>query len=216
MCSHYEAPSQQRLLDGFGVTPQLPFQPDLWPTYRGPFVRLPDEGTGDEERPAFEALLGQFGLLPFWAKEPSLGRRTYNARSETASSKPSFREAWKKGRHCIIPAIAIYEPDWRSGKAVATRITRSDGGVMAIAGLWDEWRSPAGELIHSFSMLTVNADDHSLMNQFHKPQDEKRSVVILPNGSITDWLRAGAADSMDFMRLYPPEKLAAEARPTHS
>lgn len=87
---------------------------------------------------------------------------------------------------------------------------------MAIAGLWDEWRSPAGELIHSFSMLTVNADNHSLMNQFHKPQDEKRSVVILPNGSITDWLRAGAADSMDFMRLYPAEKLAAEARPTHS
>ncbi|MBM5458652.1 SOS response-associated peptidase [Pseudomonas sp. P66] len=213
MCSHYEAPSHQRLLDGFGVAPQLSFKEDLWPTYHGPFLRLPGDEEADNHQSTFEALTGQFGLLPFWAKDQTLGRRTYNARSETASSKPSFRDAWKKGRHCIIPATAIYEPDWRTGKAVPTRITRSDGGIMAIAGLWDEWRSPDGELIHSFAMLTVNADEHSLMSQYHKPQDEKRSVVILPNGLITDWLRAGADKSMDFMRLYPADRLSAEARP---
>ena len=50
---------------------------------------------------------------------------------------PSFRNAWKDSQHYIIPAAAIYEPDWRSGKAIATRITRSDGEPVGIAGFWE-------------------------------------------------------------------------------
>lgn len=214
MCSHYEAPTEERLMAGFGVTSPTPFQRDLWPTSMGPFIRLRHEESSDEDQSTYEALAGQFGLLPFWAKDKNLGRRTYNARSETAASKPSFRDAWKKSRHCIIPAAAIYEPDWRSGKSVPTRITRIDDGVMAIAGLWEEWRTPEGELLFSFSMLTVNAAEHPLMKNFHKPEDEKRSVVVLPNGLIQDWLRAGPEQSMDFMRLYPADKLKAEPRPS--
>lgn len=213
MCSRYEAPSSQRLLEAFQVAPHEPTQAELWPTYVGPFLRAPAEVGEDGSAPEFEALSGIFGLLPFWAKDAKLARRTYNARSETAAEKNSFRGAWKSSQHCIIPAVAIYEPDWRSGKAVPTRIARADDGLMSIAGLWDRWIDPAGEEVYSFSMLTINADDHQLMRNYHRPDDEKRMVVILPNGAIRDWLRATPEQSMEFMRQYPAERLVAEARP---
>ena len=122
--------------------------------------------------------------------------------------KPSFRDAWRKGQHCIIPADAIFEPDWRSGKAVPTRIARADGEPLGIAGLWSWWRSPAGETVYSYTMLTINADAHALMSRFHKPTDEKRMVVVLPQESYRDWLDVPPEQSMDFMRPYPADRLA--------
>ncbi len=211
MCSHYEAPETERLIAGYGVAPEGQFKIDLWPCYEGPFIRLRNDESAEEEVAELEAVVGQFGLLPFWAKARSLGRNTYNARTETVATKPTYRMAWRKAKHCIIPAAAIYEPDWRSGKSVPTRITRTDGGIMSIAGLWELWKTPDGEL-HSYTMLTVNADDHALMQNFHKPGSEKRMVVILPNGLIQDWLRAPVERSMDFMRQYPADRLQAEAR----
>lgn len=210
MCSHYEAPSRERLLAGFGTEPDSPFTGDLWPTYLGPFISRNKQEAVDGGMPEFDAQVGTFGLLPFWSKDRSLARRTYNARHETASTKPSFRGAWRKGRFCIIPAAAIYEPDWRTGKAVSTRITRADDGVMALAGLWDEWVSPSGERQLSYSMLTMNADDHTFMRNYHRPQEEKRSVVVLPSGVIRAWLTASVDQASDFMRLYPSDKLKAE------
>lgn len=106
--------------------------------------------------------------------------------------------------------MAIYEPDWRSGKAIATRICRTDGHPMGIAGLWDEWKSPQGETVHSFTMLTINADQHPLLQLFHKPTDEKRMVVILPETQFGDWLDAPADHSMAFLQPYPAEKLRVE------
>jgi len=212
MCSRYEAPTHQQLIEAFQVAPDEPTQTELWPTYVGPFIRNAGEEL-DEGAPTFQAHSGIFGLLPFWAKDTKLARRTYNARSETASQKPSFRGAWKSAQHCIIPAVSIYEPDWRSGKAIPTRITRADGGLMSIAGLWERWTDPAGAEVFSFSMLTVNADDHPLMRQYHRPNDEKRMVVILPNGAINDWLNSPPEHSMEFMRQYPADRLVAEAKP---
>ena len=80
---------------------------------------------------------------------------------------------------------------------------------MCIAGLWERWRSPDGEDVFSYSMLTVNADDHAFMKNYHKPNDEKRMVVVLPNGLIDDWLKAPAEQSMEFMRQYPADRLIA-------
>ena len=211
MCSHYEAPETERLIAGYGVAPEGQFKIDLWPCSEGPFICLRNDESAEEEVPELEAVVGQFGLLPFWAKARSLGRNTYNARTETVATKPTYRIAWREAKHCIIPAAAIYEPDWRTGKSVPTRISRTDGGIMSIAGLWERWKTPDGEL-HSYTMLTVNADDHALMQNFHKPGSEKRMVVILPNGLIQDWLRAPAERSMDFMRPYPADRLQAEAR----
>lgn len=165
---------------------------------------------GDDAVPFRELLVGSFGLIPHWSKDALIARRTYNARSETVHEKPSFRDAWKQGHHCIIPTEAIYEPDWRSGKAVPTRITRADGKPMGIAGLWSTWRSPNGELIHSYTMLTINADTHPFMRQYHKPDDEKRMVVILDEANYDAWLQASATESRSFLQQFPADKLIGE------
>lgn len=209
MCSHYEAPTPARLKSAFGATVDEQYQGELWPLYMGPFVRLNPAEAQEDGAPEYDISVGQFGLLPGWAKDRKLGRSTYNCRSETAATKNSFRTAWKRAQHCIIPAAAIYEPDWRSGKAVSTRIERADGGLMAIAGLWEEWSDPDGKGRLSFTMLTVNADDHPFMRNYHRPEDEKRMLAILPNGSIKEWLQAPAEAASEFLRQYPSDRLRA-------
>ena len=202
MCSHYEGlPDPRVLKEVFRVEPPVQLgKQDLWPGYEGLLIRRPREkDSGDDAVPDREALSALFGLVPHWAKDLKICRSTFNARSETVAVKPSFREAWKKGQHCIILAQAIYELDWRSGKAVPTRITRVDGRLMGIAGLWSSWKSPEGEWVHSFTMLTINADHHPLMKEFHKPADEKRMLVILPEPAYDEWLTASPKKSGEFL-----------------
>lgn len=209
MCSHYEAPTPQQLADTFGIDPYEQGKLELYPGYTGPFIRRTEHFDLDAETLApVEVLSGSFGLIPHWSKDTKIVRHTYNCRWETASQKPSFRTAWRKAQHCIIPAAAIYEPDWRSRKSIATRIARADGELMGIAGLWEQWRDPdTGKILHSYTMLTINADDHPFMRNYHKPQDEKRMLVILPRGLYGDWLKAPAGDSMEFMRQYPADRM---------
>jgi putative SOS response-associated peptidase YedK len=213
MCSHYEAikdPGRMRRF--FGVKLPDGIKVDLWPGYSGAFIRRhPHADVGDEAVPDREALAGMFGLVPHWSTDTKISKHTYNARTETVAEKPSFREAWKRAQHCIIPAEAIYEPDWRSGKAIATRIERSDGQPMGIAGLWSAWKSAKGDMVHSYTMLTINADNHAFMRQFHKPADEKRMVVILEEHQYNDWLAAPSNSSMGFMTPYSADHLTAIA-----
>ena len=213
MCSHYQALKERdKYFRYFGVEPPVePGKHDVWPGYLGAFIRRhPNADVGDEAVPPREALAGLFGLVPHWSKDTKIARHTFNARSETVAEKPSFREAWKRAQHCIVPADALFEPDWRSGKSVATRIVRADGEPLGLAGLWSSWRSPKGEIVHSYTMLTVNADDHPLMRMFHKPTDEKRMVVILPTNRYQDWLQAPAEHSMEFIRPFPADALHAD------
>ena len=213
MCSHYQGvKDQERLRRHFGVAaPADPGREDLWPGYVGSFIRRHPLGdVGDEAVPPLEALTGMFGLVPHWSADTKIARHTYNARSETVAMKPSFRDAWKHAQHCIIPAEAFFEPDWRSGRAIATRIASADGEPLGIAGLWARWRSPQGELLHSYTMLTINADAHPLMQQFHKPGDEKRMVVILAPQHYQSWLAAAPVDSPSFLRAWPAEQLVAQ------
>ena len=211
MCSHYQAVKErERYIRHFGVEPPAELGKfDVWPGYAASFIRRPKEAdVGDEAVPEREALSGVFGLIPHWAADTKIGRQTFNARSETVASKPSFRDAWKQAQRCIIPLDAFFEPDWRSGKAVATRIASANGEPLGIAGLWSSWKSAKG-ILHSFTMLTINADGHELMCQFHKPVDEKRMVVILPTDSYDAWLKAKPEQSMDFMRQYSTSQLLA-------
>lgn len=203
---------RERYRRHFGVEPPDDLGKfDVWPMYAASFIRRPREAdAGDEAVPERETLPGQFGLIPHWASGTTIARHTYNARSETVASKPSFRDAWHHGQRCIIPAEAFYEPDWRSGKAVPTRIASADGEPMGIAGLWSWWKSPqGGDVVHSYAMLTINADAHPLMKQFHKPTDEKRMVVILPEAVYDEWLDADAAHSAQFLQPYPAAKMKA-------
>jgi putative SOS response-associated peptidase YedK len=212
MCAHYENIKDKARLQAYFQADAASSlgKADVWPAYEATLIRKhPNADVGDEAVPAREALLGRFGLIPHWATDSKLSRSTYNARSESVADKPSFRDSWRKAQHCIVPAEAIYEPDWRSGKAVSTRISRADGKPMGIAGLYSAWRDPKGEWIMSFTMLTINADQHPFMCQFHKPTDEKRMVVILPEDDYSAWLEAPASASMAFMRTYPAQNLVA-------
>lgn len=215
MCVHYRPPSPKALQAHFQLD-EVPDggQPDLWPGYTGLFIRRHAFAeVGDEAVPAREALLGTFGLIPHWSKERGIAKRTYNARAESVADKPSFRDAWKNAQFCLVPAEAIFEPDWRSGKAVATRISRADGAPMGLAGLWARWRAPGGEIVYSYTLLTINADRHPFMRQFHRPTDEKRMLVILPEDRYGAWLRADAKAAAGFLQPFPAEALRADVPP---
>jgi putative SOS response-associated peptidase YedK len=94
----------------------------------------------------------------------------------------------------------FYEPSYESGRAVRWKIELASGDPFGIACLWDRWTDPAsGELVVSFSMLTVNADEHPVMCQFHKPADEKRTPVIIASDLHDAWLGADPPKAAEMM-----------------
>jgi putative SOS response-associated peptidase YedK len=132
MCSHYQGiTNREKFERRFGLLSPEGIKADLWPGYVGAFVRAhPHADVGDDAVPKTEALAGLFGLVPHWSTDSKITKSTYNARSETVVTKPSFRDAVKKQQRCIIPAQAIYEPYWRSGKTVSTAIEGTDGEML--------------------------------------------------------------------------------------
>ena len=149
--------------------------------------------------------------MPPWAKERAFAKRTYNARVETVAEKPSFRGAWHKRQVCIVSATAFYEPCYETGKAVWWRIARADGAPMAIAGLWERKHWEDGVPSWSFTSLTVNAEAHRLMRRFHKPADEKRTVVVLDGRALDAWLEADSVEDVRvLLRPCADELLVAE------
>lgn len=227
MCSHYSGLKKRAQLERyFRVRGQaLPPHLDMWPRYTGEFIRRPPEwDSGDEAVPERELVLGRWGLVSAATRATGLEsaekRSTFNARSETAATSYTFSNAWRKGQRCIIPADAIYEPDHRqetkdrfsTNKSVPTRFYRADGAPLGIAGLWDSYRNAAGDWVGSYTMLTINADHEPLWSNYHRPNEEKRSVVILPDGAYDEWL-TGAGDIRDYLLPYPTERLVAETAP---
>jgi putative SOS response-associated peptidase YedK len=158
--------------------------------------------------------LAKFGLIPSWAKDEKIARHTYNARSETAAEKPSYRTAWHQRQYGLVLVDNFYEPSYESGGAVRWKIELASGDPFGIACLWDRWTDPAsGELVVSFSMLTVNADEHPVMSQFHKPGDEKRTPVIIALDLHDAWLGADPVQAAELMTWAHMPELRAEAAP---
>ncbi|MGE4240773.1 SOS response-associated peptidase [Ramlibacter sp.] len=204
MCSNYVPVSRRdRLLTFFGVERERDDPAtDAWPVGMAPFIHL----AGGEVRVVSDGL---FGLLPHFATEVSYGRRTYNARSETVRVLPSFKEAWAKGWRCIIPAESIYEPNWETGQSVRWAIHQEGFIPMGIAGIYRRWRDPKDNReVYSFAMLTVNADGHPLMKRFHRPEDEKRMVVMLRPADYAEWLSCPVEDAARFFRQWDGPLLA--------
>ena len=160
-----------------------------------------------------ERVAGQFGLVPRWVKSASDAKlratKLVNARAETLTTSNNFREAWLAGQRCIVPMMAFWEDDWRSGKAVPTRIARVDGHPMGVAGLWERWQGADGEVITSYALLTVNANSHALMHRYQPPGSEKRMPVILNEGAYDAWLHTRPEKAQEFMRAYAASKLTA-------
>ena len=206
MCANYAPTRPDRLLAVFGVSPARDdYVEDAYPGHVTPIIVA-----GDTAR---RAELAVFGLIPPWSRDGRNFRQCYNARAETVAEKPSFRHAWKTRQWCVVPADAIYEPSYETGRAVRWRLAGAQGEPLAIAGLWERWRAPNGESVASFSMLTINADGHPLMSRFHAPGDEKRSVVLLEAAQIDDWLAADPQQAVAMLRLFDERTLRSAAAP---
>ena len=212
MCSNYQPVTRKdRLLQFFGVLRERDDAPvGTWPTGLAPFIRLAEEGSGHRR----VVQDGAFGLLPAFAKELAFGRRTYNARSETVHQLPSFRDAWRNGWRCIVPAESIYEPYYAHDGAKAERWTIFQPGAvpMGIAGIYTRWRHPEGHELFSFAMLTVNADGHPFYSRFHRPGDEKRMPILLAPQDYDAWLTCSVQEAAGFFRPWMGP-LQAEAAP---
>lgn len=205
MCTNFTPTrNTQWVKDTLGVDIPLEFPAESYPGFASPIV------VQSHQTQRVAVGLAKFGLIPAWAKDNKIARHTYNARSETASQKPSFRSAWRNRQFGLVLCENFFEPNYESGRAVRWKIERADQQPFGIACLWDRWTDPSsGELIVSFSMLTVNADEHAVMNQFHKPGDEKRTPVIISPEYHGDWLGADLADAAALMSWQHMPALAA-------
>ncbi len=155
----------------------------------------------------------QWGLVPHWVKSASDAKlratKLVNAKSDTASTGTAFRDAWLNGQRCIVPMTAFYEDDLRSGKAVPTRVARVDGKPMGVAGLWARWQGADGEVIISYCLLNVNANNHALLHRYGQPGSEKSMPAILNEGAYDAWLTARPEKAKEFMRQYAAQWLLA-------
>jgi putative SOS response-associated peptidase YedK len=197
--------------DALGVDLPSNYPEEAYPGYAAPLV------VKSRQSARVACGLARFGLIPAWAKDDKVSRHTYNARSETAAEKPSYRTAWRQRQFGLVLVDNFYEPSYESGRAVRWKIELASGDPFAIACLWDRWSDPvSGERVVSFSMLTVNADDHPVMKQFHKPGDEKRTPVIIAPELHGEWLSADMVHASALMTWAHMPQLSALPAPLHS
>lgn len=129
----------------------------------------------------------QWCLIPSWAKDPSIGNRMINARAETLAEKPSFKRLIGK-RRCLVLADGFYEWRKEGKRKVPLRIVRKDRQPFAFAGLWDSWRNPDANELHSFTIITTEAND--LLRPIHD-----RMPVILHQTDEQLWLDPNVNDA---------------------
>jgi putative SOS response-associated peptidase YedK len=236
MSTQYEClKSHDLYAEAFGIAPpDALLGKEVWPRQPGFFIRkavaaaeqaqVPTSDAHAEDpvdvapvqAPAsplvMELAQGQFGLVPTWVKSASDAKlrstKLAVTRYETMSTATSTRETWLRGQRCIIPMQAFLEDDWRSGKAMPTRIARVDGQPMGVAGLWERWTQGEEDIV-SYTLLTVNANSHALMNRYGQNGNEKRMPAILNEGAYGAWLNAPIDKAREFMRAYPAHLLLA-------
>ncbi|TPG21391.1 SOS response-associated peptidase [Variovorax ginsengisoli] len=220
MCARYESPLRFLFVDhdGVGVEIDSPVQDELFPRKEGYFVRRPlAADTGDDAVPRVEPVTGRWGLISRLTRPDNLANAeklaTHNARDDRVAKSFTFGNAWRKAQHCIVPAQAFWEPDWRTGAHIPTRFTAVDGEPFGIAGLWDTYKDESGALRESYTMLTTNADTHPLLRDYHRIKDEKRMLVLLPRAQWAEWLDAPVDSSVGFVSQYPAERMTATGHP---
>jgi putative SOS response-associated peptidase YedK len=162
---------------------------NIAPTQPVPVIRQ------NPKQPIRELSLVHWGLIPSWAKDSSLAAKMINARSETASTKPAFRDA-VKFRRCLIPADGFYE--WsRTGKAKQPYCFEVAGELFAFAGIWDRWKEPSGNMVETCSILTTTPNAVTLSVHDRMP-------VILDPDSYDLWLDPGMTDVVEVSNLLKP------------
>ena len=196
MCGRYELhthPAALALAFGLDFPPAIRPRYNIAPTQDIPVIRLARSG-------ARELAQMRWGLVPRWAKDPSIGARMINARAETVAEKPSFRIAFQRHR-CLIPADGFYE--WKPGPAgkQPIRVGMKDERPFAFAGLTERWLSPGGEVLDSCTIVTTTANAllatmHDRMPVIVAPSDYARWLDVASDADVTDLLAPYPADAM--------------------
>jgi putative SOS response-associated peptidase YedK len=149
----------------------------------------------------------QWGLIPSWSKDASIGSKMINARAETLDEKPSYRTLLKKKR-CLILADGFYE--WQKhedGSKTPMRITLADDAPFALAGLWDVWKTPTGEWLKTCTIITTAPN--ALMESIHN-----RMPAVLTRDAEIEWLNKANDDAgylKSLLAPYPAEQMKAYA-----
>lgn len=174
----------------------------------------------DATEPAAELMVGQPGLIPWFAEMPTLTYSTCNARSEEISQKLTYQDPWRYGKRGIIPAFSFEGPCCETGRNVWWRLWRADGKPWGLAGLWNTLIDEAsGDIHESHIMLTINADAHPLLAGMHVPDSNlgpnrrgNRSVITVSREGVYPWLYWTIEGALHLLRFKPAEHFDAVAR----
>jgi putative SOS response-associated peptidase YedK len=181
----------------FGVENlQLDLEPryNIAPTQTTPVITRNSPNRAEEMR---------WGLVPFWAKDPSIGNKMINARAETVAEKPAFRKALA-ARRCLVPASGFYEWKRDAGGKVPHYIFLRDTGSFAFAGLYEIWKDQDGQVLKTYTIITTTPNE--LMETIHN-----RMPVILSREDEGLWLdkEAEIPALLALLRPYPAEQMDA-------
>lgn len=192
MCGRYALnTTAPELMQHFQLVRDILFPPrfNIAPTSEVPVIRQNPQG----ERVAD---LLKWGLIPHWAKDPGIGAKLNNARSETVAEKPSFCSSYKS-RRCLVPASGFYE--WKatpSGKQPYF-IHYKDSSPLAMGGLWESWIDPDGVIVRTFCVLTTGPNE--VMQPIHD-----RMPVLIQQGDFGRWLNPEEVPGVELAELLAP------------
>ena len=194
MCGRYELhthPAALALAFGLPIPPTIRPRYNIAPMQDVPVIRTSSHG-------GREVAMVRWGLVPRWAKDPSIGARMINARAETLAQKPSFRTSLHKHR-CLIPANGFYE--WKvlaGGTKQPLHIGMKDGAPFAFAGLTERWLAPDGEVLDTCTIITTQA------NALLAPMHERMPAIVAP-ADYERWLDVTVPDVGDILAPYPAQ-----------
>ncbi len=191
MCARYKLITPTGVIvEDFNIRagrPNLPARYNIAPTQDAPVVRLTPSGR--------QLALLRWGLIPSWAKDSKFKANTINARAETVSEKPTFRDAFKNCR-CLVIADGFYEWKTEAGGKQPYLFARKDDRPMAFAGLWQRWEK-GPESIESFTIIVTSAND--VVSEIHD-----RMPVILDPKHFDAWLDVDSHSAGEVLPLLKP------------
>ena len=199
----YEALTDpDELSAGFGVCAPAGSLAEGW----APCILRPDGAAAPEAR------FGLQGLLPNFAPDTHFARHTANCPVETMKSTPAFRESWWAGRRCVIPVRRIAVWRYGTGRPERWQVEGADTTALALAGLWNVWKGPAGETVMSFTTLTLAARGHEVFAGPGTCDHDARMPAVLPPGTLPLWLGGSLQDAERLLQPCPARHLRAEAQ----
>lgn len=180
--------------------PNFDYKSELYPANETPIL-ISSKGK-------IEWKLARFGLIPFKAEDFNEVKNIYNVDAEIVVKEVNLQHAWNKNQFALIPVEVIFEPKYIDDKAHSYGIYRQDNMPFTIAAIYEHSTIGDKEIL-SMSILTINADTHPLMKQFHASEDEKRSFVVIPEGHRLDWLNCDHEQALEFIIEFSPDEFTA-------